>query len=102
MWAPPRTWAAALGYNNPGHPSPAAPWGGRGGWEKEEETPRKDELVRFGEAKKGRKESSPADALRTLALLQAELPLKKAAALAAEIHGVKKNALYKYALEQQG
>ncbi|MDI4521948.1 methyltransferase, partial [Escherichia coli] len=24
------------------------------------------------------------------------------AALAAEIHGVKKNALYKYALEQQG
>ncbi|EKP24684.1 SAM-dependent 16S ribosomal RNA C1402 ribose 2'-O-methyltransferase [Klebsiella michiganensis] len=41
-------------------------------------------------------------ALRTLALLQAELPLKKAAALAAEIHGVKKNALYKYALEQQG
>ncbi|EME3054999.1 hypothetical protein VSU41_001595 [Salmonella enterica] len=36
-----------------------------------------------------------------VALLQAELPLKKAAALAAEIHGVKKNALYKYALEQQ-
>ena len=28
--------------------------------------------------------------------------LKKAAALAAEIHSVKKNALYKYALEQQG
>ena len=28
--------------------------------------------------------------------------VKKAAALAAEIHGVKKNALYKYALEQQG
>ncbi|MCX2959968.1 MAG: 16S rRNA (cytidine(1402)-2'-O)-methyltransferase, partial [Serratia symbiotica] len=40
--------------------------------------------------------------LRTLALLQKELPLKKAAALAAEIHGVKKNALYKHALEQQG
>ncbi|MBW6086611.1 hypothetical protein KZ779_18770 [Escherichia coli] len=28
--------------------------------------------------------------------------MKQAAALAAEIHGVKKNALYKYALEQQG
>jgi 16S rRNA (cytidine1402-2'-O)-methyltransferase len=28
--------------------------------------------------------------------------LKQAAALAAEIHGVKKNALYKYALEKQG
>jgi 16S rRNA (cytidine1402-2'-O)-methyltransferase len=34
-------------------------------------------------------------------LLQKELPLKKAAALAAEIHGVKKNALYKYALDEQ-
>lgn len=43
----------------------------------------------------------PADALRTLALLQKELPLKRAAALTAEIHSVKKNALYKYALEQQ-
>ena len=28
--------------------------------------------------------------------------VREAAALAAEIHGVKKNALYKYALEQQG
>ncbi|ELL43818.1 16S rRNA methyltransferase [Escherichia coli] len=28
--------------------------------------------------------------------------MKQAAALAAEIHGVKKNALYKYAQEQQG
>jgi 16S rRNA (cytidine1402-2'-O)-methyltransferase len=45
-------------------------------------------------------ESLPAEALRTLALLRAELPLKKAAALTAEIHGVKKNALYKYGLEQ--
>ena len=43
-----------------------------------------------------------AEAERVLGLLMAELPLKKAAALAAEIHGVKKNALYKYALEQQG
>ncbi|MEE2124191.1 hypothetical protein PRA96_24710, partial [Klebsiella pneumoniae] len=51
---------------------------------------------------KAQEEALPAAALRTLALLQAELPLKKAAALAAEIHGVKKNALYKYALEQQG
>jgi len=30
------------------------------------------------------------------------VPLKQAAALAAEIHGMKKNALYKYAQEQQG
>ncbi|MNC81040.1 Ribosomal RNA small subunit methyltransferase I [compost metagenome] len=44
-------------------------------------------------------EELPAEALRTLGLLVAELPLKKAAALTAEIHGVKKNALYKYGLE---
>ena len=43
----------------------------------------------------------PAEVLRTLTLLMADLPLKKAAALAAEIHGVKKNALYKHALDQQ-
>ena len=56
----------------------------------------------FAKAQKPKKKDYPADALRTLALLQAELPLKKAAALAAESHGVKKNARYKYALEQQG
>jgi len=44
-------------------------------------------------------EDLPAEAIRTLGLLVAELPLKKAAALTAEIHGVKKNALYKYGLE---
>lgn len=59
-------------------------------------------MVLIVEGHKAQEDDLPADALRTLALLQAELPLKKAAALAAEIHGVKKNALYKYALEQQG
>ncbi|MGY3959915.1 16S rRNA (cytidine(1402)-2'-O)-methyltransferase [Aeromonas popoffii] len=44
-------------------------------------------------------EELPAEAIRTLGLLVAELPLKKAAALTAEIHGVKKNALYKYGLD---
>lgn len=58
-------------------------------------------MVLIVEGHKAQENDLPADALRTLALLQAELPLKKAAALAAEIHGVKKNALYKYALEQQ-
>lgn len=38
---------------------------------------------------------------KTLALLQQSLPLKKAAAITAEIYGLKKNALYKYSLEQQ-
>jgi 16S rRNA (cytidine1402-2'-O)-methyltransferase len=45
------------------------------------------------------KEDLPADVLRTLTILTKELPLKKAATLTAEIHGVKKNALYKWGLE---
>jgi 16S rRNA (cytidine1402-2'-O)-methyltransferase len=42
-----------------------------------------------------------ADALRVLGLLLAEMPLKRAAALAAEITGVRKNLLYQAALERQ-
>jgi type 1 fimbria pilin len=79
-----------------------APVGELLAWVKEDENRRKGEMVLIIEGHKAQEEDLPADALRTLALLQAELPLKKAAALAAEIHGVKKNALYKYALEQQG
>lgn len=41
-------------------------------------------------------------AQQTLRLLMAELPLKKAAALTAEIHGEKKNALYKLGLSLSG
>ena len=43
-----------------------------------------------------------AEALRILDLLLAELPLKRAAALAAEITGVRKNLLYQVALERKG
>ncbi|EQM71016.1 16S rRNA methyltransferase [Aquipseudomonas alcaligenes OT 69] len=42
------------------------------------------------------------EALRVLDLLLGELPLKRAAALAAEITGVRKNLLYQTALERQG
>jgi 16S rRNA (cytidine1402-2'-O)-methyltransferase len=42
-----------------------------------------------------------AEAMRVLNLLLAEMPLKRAAALAAEITGVRKNLLYQVALEQQ-
>ncbi|MHA6492633.1 16S rRNA (cytidine(1402)-2'-O)-methyltransferase [Pseudomonas borbori] len=42
-----------------------------------------------------------AEALRVLDLLLQELPLKRAAALAAEITGVRKNLLYQVALERQ-
>lgn len=46
--------------------------------------------------------SVPAAALRVLELLLKEMPLKRAAALAAEITGVRKNLLYQAALECQG
>ncbi|MCL7461516.1 16S rRNA (cytidine(1402)-2'-O)-methyltransferase [Pseudomonas sp. NW5] len=46
-------------------------------------------------------ESVSAEALRVLDLLLADLPLKRAAALAAEITGVRKNLLYQQALERQ-
>lgn len=42
-----------------------------------------------------------AEALRVLDLLLAELPLKRAAALASEITGVRKNLLYQEALQRQ-
>ncbi|MFQ6371942.1 16S rRNA (cytidine(1402)-2'-O)-methyltransferase [Shewanella sp. YIC-542] len=42
----------------------------------------------------------PAKALDTLQRLCGELPLKKAAAITADIYGLKKNALYKQGLEQ--
>ncbi|MCW8332705.1 16S rRNA (cytidine(1402)-2'-O)-methyltransferase [Vibrio sp. SCSIO 43135] len=44
-------------------------------------------------------DSLPEEATRTLAILTKELPLKKAAAMAAEIYNLKKNALYKWGLE---
>jgi len=78
-----------------------APVGELLAWVKEDENRRKGEMVLIVEGHHPDEEALPAEALRTLALLQQELPLKKAAALTAEIHGVKKNALYKYALEQQ-
>ncbi|MFS2221239.1 16S rRNA (cytidine(1402)-2'-O)-methyltransferase [Pantoea sp. B65] len=79
-----------------------APIGELLAWVKEDENRRKGEMVLIIEGYKQQADDAlPAEALRTLALLQAELPLKKAAAITAEIHGLKKNALYKYALEQQ-
>lgn len=41
-----------------------------------------------------------AEAMRIMTLLTKELPLKQAAALAADISGVKKNALYQWAVDQ--
>ncbi|MCL9773399.1 16S rRNA (cytidine(1402)-2'-O)-methyltransferase [Vibrio methylphosphonaticus] len=44
-------------------------------------------------------EGLPDEALRALSILVKELPLKKAAAMTAEIYNLKKNALYKWGLE---
>ncbi|MBA0169030.1 MULTISPECIES: 16S rRNA (cytidine(1402)-2'-O)-methyltransferase [Pectobacterium] len=79
-----------------------APVGELLSWVKEDENRRKGEMVLIVEGHQVDDSALSAEALRTLALLRAELPLKKAAALAAEIHGVKKNALYRYGLEQEG
>ncbi|MEQ6969681.1 16S rRNA (cytidine(1402)-2'-O)-methyltransferase [Pectobacterium polaris] len=79
-----------------------APVGELLAWVKEDENRRKGEMVLIVEGHQVDESALSAEALRTLTLLRAELPLKKAAALAAEIHGVKKNALYRYGLEQEG
>ncbi|MBC54958.1 MAG: 16S rRNA (cytidine(1402)-2'-O)-methyltransferase [Gammaproteobacteria bacterium] len=50
-------------------------------------------------AAKVAQQTLPAEAERTLKVLMRDLPLKQAAALAAEITGSKKNALYKRGLE---
>ncbi|MGL9720837.1 16S rRNA (cytidine(1402)-2'-O)-methyltransferase [Symbiopectobacterium sp.] len=77
-----------------------APVGELLAWVQEDENRRKGEMVLIVEGFQPDESELSAEALRTLALLRAELPLKKAASLAAEIHGVKKNALYRYALAQ--
>ncbi|MBG6246468.1 16S rRNA (cytidine(1402)-2'-O)-methyltransferase [Candidatus Symbiopectobacterium sp. 'North America'] len=77
-----------------------APVGELLAWVQEDENRRKGEMVLIVEGFQPDDSELSAEALRTLALLRAELPLKKAASLAAEIHGVKKNALYRYALAQ--
>ena len=78
-----------------------APVGELLAWVLEDENRRKGEMVLIVEGFHAEEDALPPEALRTLALLQKELPLKKAAQITAEIHGVKKNALYKYALDQQ-
>lgn len=79
-----------------------APVGELLAWIEEDEVRRKGEMALIVEGYKNNDDDTlPPEALRTLALLQKELPLKKAAALTAEIHGVKKNALYRYGLDQQ-
>ncbi|MGY6418709.1 16S rRNA (cytidine(1402)-2'-O)-methyltransferase [Proteus mirabilis] len=70
-------------------------------WVREDENRRKGEMVLIMEGyQKPQEDHFAPEVLRTLAILQKELPLKKAAAVTAEIYGVKKNALYKHVIAQ--
>lgn len=77
-----------------------APVGELLAWVNEDTNRARGEMVLIVEGCKKQENALPPEALRTLLLLQKELPLNKAASLAAEIHGVKKNALYRYALDK--
>lgn len=70
-------------------------------WLQEDDNRTRGEFVLMVAGKTDVQDELPAEATRTLLLLQKELPLKKAAALTAEIYGLKKNALYSWGLEQQ-
>ncbi|GLS82187.1 16S rRNA (cytidine(1402)-2'-O)-methyltransferase [Paraferrimonas haliotis] len=59
----------------------------------------KGEIVLLIKGHQKQADELPQAAIETVVLLQQDLPLKKAAAYAAQIHGVKKNALYKYMLQ---
>lgn len=61
----------------------------------------KGEFVILLEGARGAASDSDAETDRVLAILLAECPLKQAAALAAQITGQKKNALYERALQMQ-
>ncbi|UPW17951.1 16S rRNA (cytidine(1402)-2'-O)-methyltransferase [Agarivorans sp. TSD2052] len=68
-------------------------------WVQADPNQQKGEIVLVVAGHQMSSDQLPVDALDTLALLQQELPLKKAAALTAKIYGLKKNALYDYALK---
>ncbi|VAY02464.1 Ribosomal RNA small subunit methyltransferase I [Arsenophonus endosymbiont of Aleurodicus dispersus] len=73
-------------------------------WVKFDENRYRGEMVLVVEGYRVAKNSKPViscDVMKTLALLQQSLPLKKAAGITAEIYGLKNNTLYKYILEQQ-
>ncbi|MNH21321.1 Ribosomal RNA small subunit methyltransferase I [compost metagenome] len=101
VWGPQRYVVLARELTKTWESIHGAPVGELLAWVLEDEMRRRGEMVLIVEGHKAQEDDLPLEALRTLALLQKELPLKKAAAITAEIHGVKKNALYKHALEQQ-
>ncbi|MBE1299848.1 MAG: 16S rRNA (cytidine(1402)-2'-O)-methyltransferase [Alteromonadaceae bacterium] len=71
-------------------------------WLNEEPARTKGEFVLLIEPAKNDDDALPAESIHLLTLLMTELPLKKAAAIAAQHTGVKKNDLYKVGLELAG
>ena len=67
-------------------------------WLQEDPNQLKGEMVLIIEGHKADPNDIPAHVIATLKLLLSEMKPKKACAIAAEIYGVKKNALYEYAL----
>lgn len=67
-------------------------------WLNEDANRQKGEFVLIVEGHTKSDEDIDADVINTLKLLQKELPLKKAAAITAEIYGLKKNQLYQLGL----
>lgn len=69
-------------------------------WIEEDDNRKRGEMVILIHGyRESESEEFPADAIRLLTMLVKELPLKKAAAIVAELHSMKKNALYKWGLE---
>ncbi len=69
-------------------------------WIEEDDNRKRGEMVLLVHGHREEADADlPEEALRTLGILVKELPLKKAAALAAEVYNLKKNALYKWGLD---
>ncbi|SKA44948.1 16S rRNA (cytidine(1402)-2'-O)-methyltransferase [Enterovibrio nigricans] len=68
-------------------------------WLNEDSNRIRGEMVLLIAGHRAEKNDLPPEATKAVTLLAKELPLKKAAAIAAELYGVKKNALYKWGLE---
>ncbi|CAA2929048.1 16S rRNA (cytidine(1402)-2'-O)-methyltransferase [Arsenophonus endosymbiont of Bemisia tabaci] len=73
-------------------------------WVKVDENRSRGEMVLVVQGYRAQQEGEvviSSEVKKTLTLLEQSLPLKKAAAITAKIYGLKKNALYKYSLEQE-
>ncbi|SMB80804.1 16S rRNA (cytidine1402-2'-O)-methyltransferase [Pasteurella testudinis DSM 23072] len=70
-------------------------------WLQQDSNRTKGEMVLIVEGQSAVEESEfSADAVKALELISQELPLKKAAAIVAELYGYKKNGLYQFGLER--